>query len=75
MPQDTGLRLQVVHQHLQDGNAAAARKLFAPAAYNPHSPPAWRDWSSKVIARLAANDAKGALAIWDSRGATEAAGE
>lgn len=75
VPQDTGLRLQVVHQHLQDGEAPTARKLFAPIAYNPHGPPAWREWSAKVMARLIENDPKGALSLWKARDEVDTAGE
>lgn len=74
VPQDAGLRMQVVHQHLVDGKAEEARRLFGPIAYDPHGT-AWREWSAKVMARLAARDAKGALALWDERAAAAAAAE
>lgn len=72
VPQDQGLRMQVVRQHLIDGNAAQARLLFGPIAYDPHGG-AFREWASGVMTKLAANDAKGALAIWDERASVDAA--
>lgn len=67
VPQDNGLRMQVVRQHLQDGKAAGARRVLGPIAFNPHAGAAWRDWAGKVMAKLAQNDAKGALALWNER--------
>lgn len=37
MPQDSSLRMMVVEQLISDSQFAAARKLFAPIAFNPHA--------------------------------------
>lgn len=66
VPQDGGLRMQVVHQHLKDGKAADARRLLGPIAYNPHGGPV-RLWAGKLMDRLAADDAKGALVLWNEQ--------
>ena len=71
VPQDGALRMQVVHQHLKDDKAADARRLLGPIAYNPHGG-AMRLWAGKVMERLAADDAKGALAIWNADAAAQA---
>lgn len=63
VPQDNGLRLQVVHQHLKDGKAAEARRLLGPVAYNPHGG-TMRIWAAAIMIKLNADDAKGALALW-----------
>ena len=64
VPQDTGLRMQVVHQHLVDGKPDEARRLLGPVAYNPHGG-VGREWAAKIMAELTKNDTKAALARWN----------
>lgn len=66
VPQDAGLRMQVVRQHLVDGKVDDARRLLGPVAYDPHAGTG-RDAAARIMARLVEKDAKGALAIWDER--------
>lgn len=66
VPQDAGLRMQVVRQHLVDGKVEDARRLLGPVAYNPHGG-AGRDAAAQIMAKLVEKDAKGALALWDER--------
>jgi hypothetical protein len=64
VPQDTSLRMQVVHQYMIDGKAEQARLLLGPVAYNPHGG-VGRVWAGKIMAELAKKDTKAALARWD----------
>lgn len=72
-PQDTGLRMQVVHQHLMDGKLDDARRVLGPVAYNPHGGPG-RDRAAALMEKLVAKDKDGALALWDQRAAGEVEG-
>lgn len=73
-PQDAGLRMQVVHQHLVDGKLDEARRLLAPIAYNPHAGPG-RNRAAELMARLIARDKDGALALWNERASQDAANQ
>lgn len=64
VPQDAGLRMQVVRQLIVDGKASDARAILAPIAYNPHGGGA-RAQAMRIMDRLAKDDPKGALALWD----------
>lgn len=62
-PQDESLRLQVVFQHLKDGETADTRRLLGRIAFDPHGGE-MRARVQEMMVKLAANDAKGALALW-----------
>lgn len=64
VPQDAGLRMQVVRQLIVDKKASDARKMLAPIAYNPHGGNA-RAQAMKIMDLLANDETKGALALWD----------
>lgn len=64
VPQDTGLRMQVVHQHMIDGKPDEARRLLGPVAYNPHGG-VGREWAGRIMAELTKNDTNAALARWN----------
>ena len=68
VPQDAGLRMQVVHQHLVDGKLDQARVLLGPIAYHPHGG-AGRDRAAALMAKLVAKDKDGALALWNEAAA------
>lgn len=70
VPQDSDLRMMVVRQLIVDSNLAGAAKVYATIAYNPHAGKA-RDEHLKLLAKLGANDAKGALAQLDQMKAKE----
>jgi tetratricopeptide (TPR) repeat protein len=71
-PQDTGLRMNVAHQLLLDGNAAAARRALAPIAYDPHGGELGKGVSA-IIAKLDQGGTKAALEAWEA--ATRPAGK
>lgn len=71
-PQDAGLRMQVVHQHLVDGKLDDARRLLGPIAFNPHAGTG-RNRAAELMAKLVAKDGKGALALWNQVTAEDAA--
>jgi len=60
-PQDIGLRMQSAIQYLRDGKLAEARKALVPIAFDPHGGEA-KSSALAAIARIDANDAKGAEA-------------
>lgn len=64
VPQDTGLRMQVVHQYMIDGKPDEARQLLGPVAFNPHGGTG-REWAAKIMTELVKKDTKAALARWD----------
>lgn len=66
-PQDGGVRLQVARQLILDERLKEARSVFAPVTFNPHASGPQRQWATRVMTRLAANDGKGAILMWDTR--------
>jgi hypothetical protein len=65
-PQDEGLRIAAVRHLLHDNQVAEARKLFAPLAYQPHASEKSREATTKIVAAMAAGDAKAALSLLDA---------
>jgi Flp pilus assembly protein TadD len=61
VPQDRDVRILAARQLIRDGEPAAARRMLAPLAFDPHAAP--DNPGSKAIARLDAGDGPGALAI------------
>lgn len=74
VPQDGGLRMEVVRQHLIDGKVADARRMLAPLAFSPHAGTG-RNRAAALMARLVANDAAGGLALANAVEKPEAAGD
>lgn len=60
-PQDAGLRLSVAAMFLKDRNAAMARSLLAPLAYQPHGR-GLAKFAAALVAELDAGDLDGAIA-------------
>ena len=75
VPQDSSLRMRVVHQHLKDGKLDDAKRLLGPLAYSPHGGPG-RDFALQLMGLLNSKDAKAALALAnDASAKAEAAAE
>ena len=61
VPQDLGLRMNSGMQYLRDGDLKSARQTLILIAYSPHAGK-MGEIARKVIARIDAGDAKGAMA-------------
>ena len=64
VPQDAGLRLTATHQLLVDGDAAEARRMAGPIAFNPHGG-ALATLSRELVKRLDESGPEAALAFMD----------
>jgi tetratricopeptide (TPR) repeat protein len=64
VPQDDDLRRIAVRQLLREGDAADARTLFAPIAYDPHSGKTKRR-NLEIMEKITKGDGKGALTMLD----------
>ena len=64
MPQDDSTRLLSVVQYLRDNQIPEARQALIPIAYSPHGGKS-ADRAKDMMAKLAQNDAKAALAIYE----------
>jgi tetratricopeptide (TPR) repeat protein len=62
-PQDSGLRLMMAFQHLQDNKAAEARQTLSPLAFNPHGG-GMAKAAALVLDKLASGGVKAALEAW-----------
>lgn len=64
-PQDSELRLNSAMQYVRDKDLKEARSTLAPIAFNPHDS-GMADAARKVIARIDAGDAAGALKVTEA---------
>ena len=64
-PQDANLRLTSAIQYVRDKNLKEARRTLVPIAFDPHDS-AMADAARKVIARIDAGDAAGALKVTEA---------
>jgi Flp pilus assembly protein TadD len=64
-PQDPELRLNSAMQYVRDKDLKEARSTLAPIAFNPHDS-GMADAARKVIARIDAGDAAGALKVTEA---------
>ena len=62
-PRDGGLRFTAVRSLILENRFQEARELFAPIANNPHLDPKMRELASRIMAAIAAGDAKAAVAL------------
>jgi len=69
-PQDSGLRLNTASMLLMDREAARARLLLAPLAYQPHNG-GLAKFAATLIARIDAGDIDGAIAALGNRSKEE----
>lgn len=66
-PQDSGLRLNTAAMFLRDREAARARELLAPLAYQPHGK-GLAELAGTLLAKIDAGDIDGAIALLDDDG-------
>ena len=59
-PQDLGLRMESALAFVRGGDAAKARAVLAPVAYNPHGGKLGKA-AKDVMVKIAAGDTRGAL--------------
>jgi len=66
VPQDNALRVNAVHEMLVEKRLEEAKRLFAPLAFQPHAPEAYRESNAKIMTAIAADDGKTALALLET---------